>query len=65
MIQWCKNCGAYLGLHAPVRNWKIERNRYLCAECDQHSDKSEDEQKCPAAESGPLDRFPNERYSSS
>ncbi len=33
MVEWCKNCGAFLGLVPPVRNWKVERNRLLCARC--------------------------------
>ena len=37
MVLWCKNCGAYLGLRPPVRNWKVERNRFVCASCSERS----------------------------
>ena len=32
MVLWCKNCGAFLGLHEPVANWKVHRTA-LCKQC--------------------------------
>jgi hypothetical protein len=40
MVFWCKNCGAFMGLRPPVRDWTIDRNDYSCARCIESVDGS-------------------------
>jgi hypothetical protein len=32
MVFWCKNCGAFLGVHKPLADWHTDRNA-LCQQC--------------------------------
>ena len=32
MVLWCKLCGAYIGLRAPLQDWRVERDS-ICARC--------------------------------